>query len=66
MERTGFEQVQQTAGNSSACAQGGAKSGALLAETHSLDPQLQLLIERWQALSPEIQQQIMLVIEGEL
>ena len=61
---TGFEQVQQTLGNSSACAQGGAKSSALCAENRSLDPQLQLLIERWPTLSRQVQQQVMLFLES--
>ena len=37
---TGFEQVQRTPGKSNASLQGGAKSGALLAENPPLDPQL--------------------------
>jgi len=39
-----------------------AKSAAVDAETHSLDPQLQLLIERWPTLSKAVQQQIMLLV----
>ena len=59
---TGFEQVQQTPGNSSACPQSGAKSGALLAENLPIDPQLQLLIDAWPTLSKAVQQHIMLLV----
>jgi len=45
-------------------AQGSAKSSALSTETHSLDPQLQLLIERWPTLSKAVQQQIMLILKS--
>jgi len=44
--RDGAEEIpdhQDGPGKSNVSLQSGAKSGALLAETHSLDPQLQLL-----------------------
>ena len=39
-----------------------AKSAAVDAENPPLDPQLQLLIERWPTLSKAVQQQIMLLV----
>jgi hypothetical protein len=59
---TGFEQVPQTPGNSNVGLQSGAQSGALSTGMHHLDPQLQLLIDRWPTLSKAVQQQIMLLV----
>ena len=59
---TGFEQIEDLSGTSNICAEGSAKSSALLTEIHHLDPQLQLLIERWPTLSKAVQQQIMLLV----
>ena len=39
-----------------------AKSAAVDAENSPLNPQLQLLIERWPTLSKAVQQQIMLLV----
>ena len=60
---TGSEQINDLSETSNICAKGSAKSSALSTEMHHLDPQLQLLIERWPTLSQEIlQQQIMLLV----
>ena len=59
---TGLEQIDDLSGTSNICAEGSAKSSALSTETHSLDPQLQLLIQRWPTLSKAVQQQIMLLV----
>ena len=59
---TGFEQINDLSGTSNICLEGSAKSSALSTEMHHLDPQLQLLIERWPTLSKAVQQQIMLLV----
>ena len=59
----GLEQINDLSGTSNICAEGSAKSSALSTETHSLDPQLQLLIERWPTLSKAVQQQMMGLIQ---
>ena len=56
----GLEQIEELSETSNICAEGSAKSSALSTEMHHLDPQLQLLIERWPTLSKAVQQQIML------
>ena len=55
VELDGLEQGHQASGKSNILPQGGTVD----AENSRLDPQLQLLIQRWPTLSPEIQQQIM-------
>ena len=42
--------------------QGGTVCGTVDAQNPPLDPQLQLLIERWPTLSKAVQQQIMLLV----
>jgi len=59
---TGFEQINDLSGTSNICAEGSAKSSALSTEMHHLDPQLELLIERWPTLSKVVQKQIMLLV----
>ncbi len=51
MGGTGFEQPPKTSGNTPIIAQGGAKSGALAAENDPVDPDFQVVIERWKDLS---------------
>ena len=58
----GFEQIEELSETSNICAEGSAKSSALLTEMHHLDPQLQLLIEAWPTLSKAVQQQIILLV----
>ena len=58
----GLEQINDLPGTCNICAEGSAKSSALSTEMHHLDPQLQLLIERWPTLSKAVQQQIMLLV----
>ena len=58
----GLEQINDLSEASNICAEGSAKSSALLAENLPIDPQLQLLIERWPTLSKAVQQQIMLLV----
>jgi len=62
VELDGLERCHQTSGTSNICAEGSAKSSALLAENLPLDPQLQLLIQAWPTLSQAVQQQIMLLV----
>ena len=56
----GLEQINDLSETSNICAEGSAKSSALSTEMHHLEPQLQLLIERWLTLSKAVQQQIIL------
>ena len=58
----GVEQRDQTSGKSETPVQGGTVCGTADAENSPLDPQLQLLIERWPTLSKAVQQQIMLLV----
>ena len=62
VELDGLEQGGQTSGKSETPVQGGTVCGTADAQNSPLDPQLQLLIERWQALSPAVQQQMMLLV----
>ncbi|MDP7018445.1 MAG: hypothetical protein QGG36_21750 [Pirellulaceae bacterium] len=55
-------QIDDLSGTSNICVEGSAKSSALSTEMHHLDPQLQLLIDRWPTLSKAVQQQIMLLV----
>ena len=56
----GLAQINDLSEISNTCAEGSAKSSALSTEMHHLEPQLQLLIERWLTLSKAVQQQIIL------
>ena len=58
----GVEQRDQTSGKSETPAQGGTVCGTADAQNSPLDPQLQLLIQRWPTLSKAVQQQIMLLV----
>jgi hypothetical protein len=58
----GLEQIEELSETSKICAEGSAESGVLLAENVLLDPQLELLIQRWPTLSKAVQQQIMLLV----
>ena len=63
VELDGLERGHQTSGKSNILPQGGTVCGTADAQNPPLDPQLQLLIQRWPTLSPEIlQQQIMLPV----
>ena len=62
VELDGLEQGGQTSGKRNILPQGGTVCGPADAQNPPLDPQLQLLIERWQALSPAVQQQTMLLV----
>jgi len=53
-----LERCHQTSGKSNILPQGGTVD----AQNPPLDPQLQLLIERWPTLSKAVQQQIMLLV----
>ena len=58
----GVEQGDQASGKSETPVQGGTVCGTADAQNPPLDPQLQLLIQRWPTLSQQIlQQQIMLL-----
>ena len=62
VELDGLEQGDQTSGKSNILPQGGTVCGTADAQNPPLDPQLQLLIERWPTLSKAVQQQIMLLV----
>jgi len=62
VEDRGLEPVRYSPRITAVSDHGNAKSGALLAQNPPLDPQLQLLIERWPTLSKAVQQQIMLLV----
>gem|GEM_PF-3211015 len=60
----GVEQRDQTSGKSETPAQGGTVCGTADAQNPPLDPQLQLLIERWPTLSKAVQQQLADLVQG--
>ena len=62
VEDRGLEPVRYSPGETAVSPQGGAQCGAVDAENSPLDPQLQLLIERWPNLSKAVQQQIVLLL----
>jgi len=60
VEDRGLEPRPSSSGKTPPSQQGNAESNAFSGD----NPQLQLLIERWQTLSHQLQQQIMLLGEG--
>jgi hypothetical protein len=60
VELDGLDGCHQNSGKSNILPQGGTVCGTADAQNPPLDPQLQLLIERWPTLSQ--QQQIMLLV----
>lgn len=64
MAGTGFELLQESAGNSTSATQSGAKSGALGAQNGPLDPDLVVVAEAWPGLPDALRAGILAMVRA--